>query len=96
MSFSSSRCSVSRVLKTLTALSVTMETKETLKAFDYIRESGVPIRPISEDEIHVLLSAYLSAVLEPIAHDWPTDKALRCLDLVEEFFIPAWKHIMGF
>ena len=75
---------------------VTMETQETLKAFDHIRESGVPIKPISEDELHVLLSAYLTAVLEPIAHDWPTEKALRCLDLVEEFFIPAWKHIMGF
>ena len=75
---------------------VTMETKETLQAFDYIRESGVPIKPISEDEVHVLLSAYLTAVLEPIAHNWSTDKALRCLDLVEEFFIPAWQHIMGF
>ena len=75
---------------------VTMETKETLKAFDHIRESGIPIKPVSEDELHVLLSAYLTAILEPIAHDWPTDKALRCLDLVEEFFIPAWKHLMGF
>ena len=75
---------------------VTMETKETLKAFDHIRKSGVPIKPISEDEIHVLLSAYLTAVMEPIAHDWPTEKALCCLDLVEEFIIPAWKHIMGF
>ena len=75
---------------------VSMETRGTLKAFDYIRQSGIPIKPISEDEIHVLLSAYLTAVLEPIAHDWPTEKALKCLDLVEEFFIPAWKHIMGF
>lgn len=75
---------------------VTMETKETMRAFDHIRRSGVPIKPISEDELHVLLSAYLTAVLEPIAHDWPTDKALRCLDQVEEFFIPAWKHLMGF
>ena len=75
---------------------VTTETRETVKAFEHIRESGVPIQPISEDELHVLLSAYLTAVLEPIAHDWPTDKALKCLDLVEAFFIPAWKHIMGF
>ena len=75
---------------------VTMETKETVKAFDHIRASGIPIKPISEDELHVLLSAYLTAVLEPIAHDWPTEKALHCLDLVEEFFIPAWKQIMGF
>ena len=74
---------------------VQMETKGTLKAFDYIREKGIPIKPITEDELHVLLSAYLTAVLEPIAHDWPTEKALKCLDLVEEFFIPAWKHIMG-
>ena len=75
---------------------VTMETKETLKAFDHIRKSGLPIRVIREDEIHVLLSAYLTAMLEPIAHDRPTDKALRCFDLVEDFFVPAWKHIMGF
>ena len=75
---------------------VTMETRETLKAFEHIRQSGVPIKLISEDELHVLLSAYLTAVLEPIAHDWPTEKALHCLDLVEEFFVPAWKHIMGF
>ena len=75
---------------------VTMETQETLNAFDHIRASGVPLRSICKDEIHVLLSAYLTAVLEPIAHDWPTEKALRCLDLVEDFFVPAWKHIMGF
>lgn len=75
---------------------VTTETEETMKAFEHIRESGIPVKPISEDEIHVLLSAYLTAVVEPIVHDWPTEKALHCLDLVEEFFIPAWKHIMGF
>ena len=75
---------------------VTEETKETMNAFDHIRKSGVPIKPISEDEVHVLFSAYATALLEPIIHDWPTEKALRCLDLVEEFFIPAWKHIMGF
>ena len=73
-----------------------MESEETMKAFEHIREKGVPVKPITVDEIHVLLSAYITAVLEPIAHDWPTDKALQCLDLVEEFFIPAWKHIMGF
>ena len=75
---------------------VWMEAEETVKAFDYIREKGIPIKPITVDEIHVLLSAYMTAVLEPIVHDWPTEKAMRCLDLVEEFFIPAWKHIMGF
>ena len=75
---------------------VSMEAKETMKAFAYIRETGIPIRPITEDEIHVLLSAYVTAVMEPIAHDWPTDKALQCLDLVEDFFVPAWQHIMGF
>lgn len=75
---------------------VTAETRDTLRAFDYLRACGLPVRPISEDELHVLLSAYLTAVLEPIAHDWPMEQALQCLDLVEEFFIPAWKHIMGF
>ena len=72
------------------------ETKQTLKAFDYIRSNGGNIREISEEELHVLLSAYMSAVMEPIVHDWPYEKAVKCLDLIEEFFIPAWKNLMGF
>lgn len=75
---------------------VTMESRKTLEAFDYIRAKGIPVKDITEDEIHVLLSAYLTAILEPIAHDWPLDKAMKCLDLVEEFFMPAWEHVMGF
>ena len=75
---------------------VHLETRETMKAFAYIREAGIPVKPITEDELHVLLSAYLTAVLEPVAHDWPMDKALQCLYRVEEFFIPAWQHMMGF
>ena len=72
------------------------ETKQTLKAINYIRDNGVNIREINIDELHVLLSAYMSAILEPIAHDWPYEKAVKCLDLIEEFFIPAWKNLMGF
>ena len=75
---------------------VTLESEKTSEAFDYIRSHGIPIREISIDEIHVLLSAYITAVLEPIAHDWPLEKAMRCLDLVEDFFLPSWKHIIEF
>lgn len=75
---------------------VQMETKGTMEAFNYIRNHGNSIREISEDELHVLLSAYFAAILEPVVHDWPLDKAMRCLDLVEDFFLPSWKHIMGF
>lgn len=74
---------------------VTEETKHTLQAFDYIRASGLYIREISEDELHVILSAYMTAVLEPVAHNWPLDKALKCLDQVEAFFMPAWEKLMG-
>ena len=75
---------------------IKIETKETMKAFDYIRKNGGHIKEISEDELHVLFSAYMLAIIEPIEHDWPFDKAVKCLDLIEDFFIPAWKNLMGF
>ena len=75
---------------------VMKEQKEMMKTLDILKAKGLPIKEINEDDLHLLLSAYETALFEPIVHNWPKDKTLHSLDILEEFFIPGWKKIMGF
>ncbi|MGX8719418.1 MAG: hypothetical protein ACQGQP_09985, partial [Desulfovibrio sp.] len=59
-------------------------------------ELGYPVRDIYPSELHLLLSAYSTALFEPVIHNYPLKDALRCLDTIEAFFLPGWKQLMGF
>ena len=59
-------------------------------------ERGHMTRQINAKELHLLLSAYITALFEPVIHGYTQEEAYRCLDLVEAFFMPGWKQLMGF
>ena len=67
-----------------------------LSYFPLLRELGYPVWDINPAELHLLLSAYSTALFEPVIHSYPMEDAIRCLDTVEAFFLPGWKKIMGF
>lgn len=69
--------------------------KEFMKAMDYLREVGFPVKQISEAELHALLSAYLTACFEPIVHGQELDQIDQYLNTIQEFFMPGWFMIMG-
>ena len=69
--------------------------KDLTDALEYLRKHGYPAREMSEEEIHMLLSAYLTAIIEPIIHGYPQEKIKSYLLSVNEFFMPGWKNIMG-
>lgn len=69
--------------------------KDLTDALVYMRKHGYPAREMSEEEIHMLLSAYLTAIIEPIIHGYPQEKIKSYLFSVNEFFMPGWKNIMG-
>ncbi len=66
-----------------------------LSFFPLLRESGYAVWDINPAELHLLLSAYSTALFEPVIHKYPMEDALRCLDTVEAFFLPGWKKLMG-
>ncbi len=70
--------------------------KQFLSYFPLLRELGYPVWDINPSELHLLLSAYSTALFEPVIHKYPLEDALRCLDTVEAFFLPGWKKLMGF
>ena len=56
---------------------------------------GYPVIDINEEELHILLSAYLTACFEPIIHDYDETKIEKYLTTIQEFFMPGWLNIMG-
>ena len=61
-----------------------------------LREAGYDVRDISEDELHMLITAYCSALFEPVAHGYTLENALRYLGTVEGFCMTGWKKLMAF
>ncbi|MCR5431511.1 MAG: TetR/AcrR family transcriptional regulator [Lachnospiraceae bacterium] len=69
--------------------------KHFMEALTLMKEKGYPTRELSEEELHMLLSAYLTACFEPVIHDYDDAKMERYLNTVNEFFMPGWLRIMG-
>ena len=69
--------------------------KDMMDAFEYLRKSGYPVKKIDEEEIHMLLSAYLTACFEPIIHEYDDTKIDKYLNTIQEFFMPGWLAVMG-
>lgn len=60
-----------------------------------LRDSGYPVWNISRRELHLLLTAYVTALFEPVIHCYSPEDADTCLKTVEAFFLPGWKKLIG-
>ena len=70
--------------------------ERTLQYLPVLREKGLPVRKISPRELHLLFSAYVTALFEPVIHRYSLDESMRCLETIEAFFLPGWKALFGF
>ena len=61
----------------------------------FMKERGYPAKDLEKEELHMLLSAYLTAVFEPIVHGLSDEKVVKYLARVNDFFMPGWKNILG-
>lgn len=66
-----------------------------LQGIQMIKSSGYPTVEISKEELHILLSAYITACFEPIIHNYDDDKIEKYLNTLQEFFLPGWMRLMG-
>ena len=70
--------------------------EQTFQYLPVLRDKGLAIRAISPTEMHLLFSAYVTALFEPVIHRYTLEESMRCLETVEAFFIPGWKALFGF
>ena len=67
-----------------------------LEFMPMLEARGLKVWKIDPRELHLLLSAYTTAMFEPVIHNYSQEEANRCLETVEAFFLPGWKQLMGF
>lgn len=60
-----------------------------------LRDSGYKVPEVSPVQLHLLLTAYFTALFEPVIHNYSCEEAVSALDTVEKFFLPGWKQLMG-
>ncbi|MEY8353115.1 TetR/AcrR family transcriptional regulator [Lachnospiraceae bacterium 54-53] len=74
---------------------VMVEQEETLVFLEEARRRGVPVRDILPEELHLLLSAYVTAVFEVVVHDFTHEAALHYMKTLQTFFYPGWRAVLG-
>lgn len=74
---------------------VMIEQKETLAYLDEARRRGIPVKDIRPEELHMLLSAYATAIFEVVAHDFTREDAQHYLATLQTFFCPGWRAVLG-
>lgn len=74
---------------------VKLQELETLKYMAEARNRGISVKDIKPQELHLLLSAYYSAIFEIIVHKFKREDAEHYLETLQEFFYPGWRNILG-
>jgi len=69
--------------------------KSIMKSIKKMKELGYKPMDVTSKELHIFLSAYLTAATEPLIHDYSEKELNACLKKTSDFFMPAWKHLMG-
>ena len=68
---------------------------EMLQYMKRLRETGEKIPEIVPREMHLLVTAYITALFEPVIHRYSYDEAISALKTLENYFLPGWKKLFG-
>ena len=69
--------------------------KKLLAYFTELREAGYKVTKITPPQLHLLLTAYITALFEPVVHNYSYEEAAGSLETLEKFFLPGWKQLLG-
>lgn len=71
-------------------------TTDTMMSFlKECKKNGYHPQEISRNEMHMLISAYTSALIQPIEHGYTKKEAEEYFQTVLEFFTPGWRKVTG-
>ncbi len=67
----------------------------TLKYLDVLREKGLSVNEVDPVELHFIMSAYYSSVIEIVKHELTYEDAVHYVQTLKNFFYPGWKNLLG-
>lgn len=73
---------------------VSYEMDDTEKFYERVHDLGIHIKEIDSETEHILISGMFSALFEMFIHDFPYEKACKSLEVLIDFYIAGWMHIL--
>lgn len=61
----------------------------------FLKDKGYPVKEVDPEELHILNSAYTTALFEPVIHGFDPENVDHYLNTIERFFMPGWHEILG-
>ena len=74
---------------------VEVEEKEIGSVLMYFRQKGYPCIEVSDQVIHMLISAHCHALFEIVRHDLSQEDGFQQVNQINDFFICGWNKIFG-
>ncbi|WP_353095490.1 TetR/AcrR family transcriptional regulator [Tissierella praeacuta] len=74
---------------------VRLDVRETLRLMAELKERGVPVNQLEEDEWHMLIHAYYASISEIVMHNYPKASALKYVHTLADFFSSGWQKVLG-
>lgn len=72
-----------------------LEEEVTNRYMEELKGKGCDIKEVDPLEMHLLTSAYVEAVFQPVTHNLDREKALHYASTLQEFYRPAWRALFG-
>lgn len=74
---------------------VMLEQEETIAFMEEAKRRGISVKEVRTEELHLLMSAYVTALFEIVVHDFTREDAIHYLSTFQAFFYPGWRVILG-
>jgi len=72
---------------------INMETETYKDMFRALDKEGIPYGKVTDGELHIAATAYITAMLEIVHHNLPKEEAITQLKFIVRFFNGAWKTL---
>ncbi len=73
-----------------------LEEKHTREYLATARKNGFSVNEVSDEEMHLLVTMNVDAVVAAVEHDFTKEQAMHYAETLERFFIPGWQAVLGF
>jgi len=73
---------------------VSIAVENTKMFIDILKKDGVQVKETPSNLIHIIYSAFLTAVFEVVVHDMPKEEAVEYVSSMFAFFNSGWKTLL--
>lgn len=74
---------------------VRADVRESQKLVAALKERGVSVHDLEDDEWHMLVHSYYSSIAEIVLHNYPKEAAVKYAHTLATFFSSGWQTVLG-